>query len=349
VTSKTTNRLMLVATLAMFLAAMFVLYHQLGTTRLSDVLDRLGSMPMGALMGAVLLTVASYLVLTGYDFLALRYTRRKLRPGEVMFASFTAFAFSNSIGFALVSGGSVRYRIYSALGLRAVEIGEIVVFCTLSYALGVCMAAGLMLVLDPVAMAGVLRVPPALASLAGAVLVAIPTAYLAATLIRRRPIRLHRYHLRLPTFGIGVAQIVLASIDQLLAGAVVYVLLAPGQDLSFGAFLGVYLVAAPASVLSLVPGGLGVLETLIVLLLPQAPRGALLGALVAYRFIYFLLPLALAVTWVTLLQVARVPSDLGWLARAVGAVHARLTGGRHQKRRRDKPAAAAKALSEAPR
>jgi phosphatidylglycerol lysyltransferase len=347
VTSRTANRLTLLAMLAMFVAAIVVLYHQLQATRPAEVLDRLAGMPAASIVAAVLLTALSYLVLTCYDFLALRYVRRKLRAREVLFASFTAFAFSNSIGVALLSGGSVRYRMYSALGLRAVEIGEIVVFCTLSYALGVCLDAGLMLVIVP-AMAGVLHVPRSLALLIGAALVAVPTLYLAATLIRRRPIRLGRYHLRLPSVRIGVAQIALASIDQVLAGAVLYALLAPGQHIAFVDFLGVYLVAAPASVLSLVPGGLGVLETLIVLLLAQAPKGAILGTLVAYRFIYFLLPLALAMALVAGLQIARAPSDLGWLAGAVKGLHARLAAAT-RKDKGDKAETATRAFGEAPR
>ncbi len=324
-TSKTANRLTLGAMLAMFLAAMFVLYRQLEATRLADVVGRLGSMPAAALVAAVLLTVVSYLVLTGYDFLALRYVRRTLRPRAVMFASFAAYAFSNSIGLALLSGGSVRYRMYSALGLRAVEIGEIVVFCTVSYVLGVCTDAGLMLVLDSHATASLLRLPPPLAQLVGGALLAVPIAYLAAALIRRHPIRLGRYGLRPPSLGLGLAQVALASLDQLVAAAVVYVLLAPGQEISFVSFLAVYLVAAPASVLSLVPGGLGVLETVIVVLLAQTPKGAVLGTLVAYRFIYFLLPLAVSMACIALAPIARAPIQFPSRARAARTLR-RLSG-----------------------
>ncbi len=82
-------------------------------------------------------TVLSYLLLTGYDFLAVRYVRRRLRFRDLLFASFTAFALSNNLGVQLLSGGSTRYRIYKSYGLGAIEIGAIVVFCTIAYALGV--------------------------------------------------------------------------------------------------------------------------------------------------------------------------------------------------------------------
>ena len=81
-------------------------------------------------------------------FLAVNYVGRRLRIRETLFASFIAFAFSNNLGFALMSGGSVRYRIFTAFGLSPVEIGEIVAFCTLTYGLGVTTVAGLMFLLE---------------------------------------------------------------------------------------------------------------------------------------------------------------------------------------------------------
>ncbi len=348
-TAKLANRLTLGATLAMFLAALFVLYRQLETTPLSDVLNRLGALPVDVIATAVALTAASYLVLTGYDFLALAYVRRKLRPREVLFASFVAFAFSNAMGLALLSGGSVRYRIYSALGLRAVEIGEIVAFCTLSYALGVCADAGLVLLVDPFGMAALLHLPDWLALVCGVALLLLPVSYLAATMFYRRPIRIGSYALRLPSPRLGLAQIALASLDQLVAGSVVYVLLAHGQEIPFLTFAGVYLTAAPAAVASLVPGGLGVFETMVVVLLPHMPKGALLGALVAYRVIYFLLPLALALGCALVMQLARAPADLTALARAAGALQERLAN-RVQKLKKggtETPRRGAKAFGEA--
>jgi glycosyltransferase 2 family protein len=101
--------------------------------------------------------------------------------------------------------------------------------------------------------------------------------------------------LRLPSIEQSLTQIALASVDQAIAAAVLYVLLPSNAAIDFATFLGIYIVAAPLSLLSLVPGGLGVFETALLVVLADSPKAASLASLIAYRFIYFLLPLALAV------------------------------------------------------
>jgi phosphatidylglycerol lysyltransferase len=117
------DRLALAATAVIFCAALAVLYREFASITPREVLARLAAMPAHWVLAAVALTAASYLLLTGYDFLALRYVGRRLRLRDVLLASFTAFAFSNNLGFQLLSGGSTRYRVYSSLGLDAVAIG----------------------------------------------------------------------------------------------------------------------------------------------------------------------------------------------------------------------------------
>jgi uncharacterized membrane protein YbhN (UPF0104 family) len=295
VTVKTTNRLTLVIALAMFAAAIFVLYHELANTRLADVLDYAKVMPKTRILGAVALTATSYLLLSGYDFLALHYARKRLRLAQVLFASFAAFALSNNLGFALVSGGSVRYRIYSGYGLTPVEIGEVVAFCTLSYALGVTTVGGLMLIFEPVSLASIFRLPWQLVQATGMMLLAASVVYLAVVAAWPKPISLGSYRLRLPSIEQAAAQTLLASVDQAIAGAVLYVLLPPSVAIDFATFLGIYVIAAPLSLLSLVPGGLGVFETALLVMLANTPKAASLASLVTYRFIYFLVPLVIAV------------------------------------------------------
>jgi uncharacterized membrane protein YbhN (UPF0104 family) len=129
----------------------------------------------------------------------------------------------------------------------------------------------------------------------GIALLGIVVAYVAVVATRWPSIPIGRYKLRLPTTGQGILQIALASIDQVLAGMVLYAPLPPRATIDFATFLGTYVIAAPLSFLSLVPGGVGVFETALVVMLGQTPKAASLASLVAYRSIYFLLPLALAV------------------------------------------------------
>ncbi len=142
------DRLAFAITAAIFCAAIVVLIREFGGVSLPEVLARLGAMPTWRIAAAAGLTATSYLLLTGYDYLALRYARHRLPFRDVVFASFTAFTLSNNVGFHILSGGSVRYRVYSRLGLNAVAVGEVVAFCSFAYALGVMTLAGLLALFD---------------------------------------------------------------------------------------------------------------------------------------------------------------------------------------------------------
>ena len=304
----------------MFFAAIFILYRDLENTRLIDVVGSLEALPKTRVIVALALTAASYLLLTAYDFLALNYVGHKLQWWETLFASFIAFSFSNNLGFALMSGGSVRYWIYTGFGLGPVEIWETVAFCTLTYGLGVTSVGGLMFLLDPAGIASILNLPRLLLRAAGIAMVVVVAAYLIIIVARRGPIALWRYHLRLPSLGCGLMQISVAAFDQALAAGVVYVLLPPDTQITFHVFLGIYVIAAPISLLSLVPGGLGVFETVVVTLLVGPSKAVLLGSLIAYRLIYFILPFASAILLVTIYEMRRSSHESGWLGQLLGVL-----------------------------
>jgi uncharacterized membrane protein YbhN (UPF0104 family) len=291
------DRLAFLATVVIFCAAIVVLVREFQGVSLHAVLDRLSAMPLRGIVAAMALTAASYLLLTGYDMLALRYVGRQLPLRDVIFASFTAFVLSNNVGFQILSGGSIRYRLYSRLGLDAVAIGEVVAFCSFAYVLGVVTVGGVLVLSDPGTFAALLNVPRPLVIACGAILLAVSLGYLAVAAWWRAPIALGRYQLRPPSLSLAVAQVVLASADAVLAATVMYVLLPTELDFSYRYFLGIYTIAATASILSLVPGGLGVFETAITVLAAPPSKAAALGVLFIYRLIYFILPLVIALAW----------------------------------------------------
>jgi uncharacterized membrane protein YbhN (UPF0104 family) len=287
------DRFALAATVFIFAAAVVVLVRQFADVSLHEVLARLAAMPGHQIVAALALTAANYLCLTGYDFLALRYIGRRVRFRDTVFASFTAFAISNNIGFQLFSGASIRYRIYSSFGLPATDIGKLVTFCAIAYALGIVTVGALLALTEPDAIGALLHLPRFVILIAGLGLLAVSAAYLA-TAARCRSIGIGRYALKLPSPAIALTQVALASVDAALAGSVMYVLLPPDMAVTYHYFLGVYLVAATVSVLSPVPGGLGVFETAITIMMAPTSKAAALGVFAAYRAIYFILPLAIA-------------------------------------------------------
>jgi uncharacterized membrane protein YbhN (UPF0104 family) len=291
------DRIVLIATISIFGAAIAVLYDQLRSVSPYEVFAALAAMPGYQIEAAIGLTAASYLLLTGYDFLALRYVRGRLRFRDVLFTSFTAFAFSNNLGLQLLSGGSTRYRIYSNLGLSGGTILHIVGFCTFTYALGVIAVGGTVFVFEPAEVASRLNLPQPVVLVAGLALLAFIAAYLAVAARWRGPVAFRGLRLRPPQLMLATLQVALASIDAVLAGTVFYVLLPVGFELGFWAYLGVYVIAATTSVLSLVPGGLGVFETAILLMTAPPSKAAALGAFLAYRMIYFVVPFIVAIAW----------------------------------------------------
>jgi uncharacterized membrane protein YbhN (UPF0104 family) len=113
--------------------------------------------------------------------------------------------------------------------------------------------------------------------------------------LRRSPIELGGYRLRQSRLSLALVQVTLASLDAVLAGTVLYALLPADLGLTYQSYLTVYVIGATVSVLSLVPGGLGVFETTITVLTAPLSKATALGAFFAYRMIYFILPLVVAI------------------------------------------------------
>jgi phosphatidylglycerol lysyltransferase len=282
-----------VAGLVLFLAALGVLRIELRTVSWAELMNDVVRVPRADLALAIALTVLNYLVLTGYDLVAFVYIRKTLPRARVMLTSFLAYAIANNVSFAMLSGASVRYRFYSRSGVTGEELSRIIFSYSVTFWLGLFALGGLSLLVMPLSMPGQLP-GGGLASVAGWLLILIPPAYLAATVLRRAPVRLWKLALTLPTPRVAVAQLALSVTDWALAGGVLYALLPPSA-LSFPPFMGVFLVSILLGMASHVPGGLGVFEGLMVLLLkPYLDSSQLLPALVVYRVVYYLLPLTVA-------------------------------------------------------
>jgi phosphatidylglycerol lysyltransferase len=279
--------------LTLFVVALLVLRHELHAVSYRELSDAVFGSSPSAILLAVLLTALNYLVLTGYDLLALRYVGRPLPTGRVMFASFVAYAIQYNVGFGWVSGASVRYRFYSRWGVTPGELSRIVVFYTTTFWIGLLVLGGLTLVVDP--LPTLHQVPGHQASrVVGALLLGLCLAYAVAAATRRGALHLGRLALALPEPRLVAGQFVLSLLDWVLAAGVAWVLLPSGRP-AFLLFVGAFLAAQLVAMVSHVPGGVGVFETLLVLLLkPALPVSAVLPALLLFRVVYYLLPLAVA-------------------------------------------------------
>jgi phosphatidylglycerol lysyltransferase len=281
--------------LILFAGALWILGHEVQTVRLQHILPEIKAIPGERFWPAVVLTVLSYTLMTGYDFLAIRFIKHTLSIGKIALASFLGYAFSNNIGLSMLAGASVRYRLYSGWGLSALDITKMVSFCTVSLWLGFFGLGGAVFVWEPLAIPPGWHVPFATVQPLGVMLLSVLAAYLALAVSRKQPLRFRDWELTLPSSGILLAQVLLACLDWLLAATVLYALLPSALPLPFARFLGIYLLAQLAGLASQIPGGLGVFETAIMVLVSgTSAQSQLLGALIAYRGIYYLAPLAVA-------------------------------------------------------
>jgi phosphatidylglycerol lysyltransferase len=302
----------------LFAAALWALDRELAGHDLGDIVAELRATRGSVLLAALALTVLSHVALTGYDVLALRYIGRRLPYAKVGLASFIASTFSHSLSPGLLTGGSVRYRLYTTYGLSAGEVAELVAFGTFTFGLGFVALIGLWLTLDPRVFTS-LGLPIAALRAAGLLCLGSTTAYLLVCALRRAPVTTHGWQLRIPSLPLALGQIAIASLDSALAAAAAYVLLPEGLSVSYLAFFGIFLLATGAGIISHVPGGLGVFETVVLLLVPgEAPAPAILGGLLAYRVIYYLVPLATAVTLLAGNEIRRAGAKLDRVHAAMG-------------------------------
>jgi len=280
--------------LALFITALEVLRRQLRTiswhTLVADILNT----PRDRLLTAIGFVILNYAILAGYDLIALASIKKRLPLRRVFFTSFVAYAVANNVGFAILSGASVRYRFYSRLGITAQELSRIVFSFTVTFWLGIFTLGGLSLALSPLPSLEALPGGAVLPQL-GWLFAATAPAYFVLTVVRRAPLRIRGLELPLPPLKLAIAQLLVSATDWALAAGALFKLL-PVSSAPFVKVMGAFLAAQLFGLLSHVPGGIGVFESLMVLLLdPYLTSDHLLPSLVVFRVIYYVLPLAVAI------------------------------------------------------
>jgi phosphatidylglycerol lysyltransferase len=303
----------------LFAAALWVLHHELQQYHYHEVMRHIEELSATRLLLALALTMLSYLVLTGYDLLSFRYIHHPLAYQKIALASFIGYAFSHTIGFAVLTGGSIRYRFYSTWGLSTSEITNVVAFNGVTFWFGFLTLGGLAFLLEPLALPASFHLPVTSLRPLGAVFLLIVAAYIGASIYRPVPFTIRDWEFHFPTPALATTQVVLSSLDWALAGSVLYTLLPLGQPLSYPHFLGIYLLAQLAGLVSQVPGGLGVFETvMLVFLTPAVPAAAVLAALFTYRGLYYFLPFVVAAVLLGVHELLQRKDEIKNVSRMVG-------------------------------
>ncbi|MGE0159238.1 MAG: lysylphosphatidylglycerol synthase domain-containing protein [Gemmatimonadales bacterium] len=303
------------ANLALFGLALAAVDRLLAEYHLGDIGRALGEIPLAATVGALALSLLGYVALVGYDYVGFRILGRPRRFREVLVPSFVSFAVSASAPASMVTGGGVRYKMYSSRGLSAADATALAVVDAISWVLGLLFLAGVALLVRPVPEALVGKWGALSGRSVGTILLSALAAYFVLAARKRRPLRIRGVVLPAPKPRLAWAQLGVSVADWLLTAGSLYVVLGTVEPVNFLDFLLTFFVAQAATLIVPVPGGIGVFEAIVLLLRPGEATGpAVLAALLVYRVAYYLLPLALAGV-VVVVQEVRRGEDRGPMAR----------------------------------
>ncbi|HXZ84074.1 MAG TPA: YbhN family protein, partial [Myxococcota bacterium] len=229
--------------IALFCAAIWILGREIRHYQVGDVLAHLRAIPSSQLLVGLWLTALSYLALTGYDTLAVRYVGTQLRYGRIALTSFIAYVFSHNIGLAFFGGSAVRFRMFSSYGLRASEIARVAVFNVLTFWLGFAALGGAVLALEPARLPRAWLSPDANSRPIGIILWILLALYLTYSAARReRSFTVFGFEVAIPPLRLTLAQIAISMIDWTLAAGVLYALLPRGAGLTFPQLLSAYML-----------------------------------------------------------------------------------------------------------
>jgi uncharacterized membrane protein YbhN (UPF0104 family) len=272
------------------LLALWLLWRGLHRYSLSQVVASVRAVPLFHLVLAFFAAAASYLCLTAFDWLALRHLGRSLPYRRIAIASFVSLSIAHSIGFAGLSSGPIRYRFYSRWGLDAADVAQLVVHCGTTVALGLLTLGGVALLLSPDIAAGFAGFSGSIAIVAGVACLLAVALYLLAASVIRKEWRIRGHLIRMPRLQIALAQVVVGTLNFACVAGCLYAVVSSVSDAGYGQVAATYVTGNLATLVTHVPGGLGVIEGTVMYLLHGG--GRLVGPLLVFRAAYFLVPLA---------------------------------------------------------
>jgi uncharacterized membrane protein YbhN (UPF0104 family) len=242
------------------------------------------------LLGVLALCTLSHALYGCYDLIGRRHTRHRVPRWRSWAIAVTSYAFNLNLG-SLVGSVGMRVRLYARAGLDEATVAQIIGLSLATNWLGYGLVAGCVFASGVVKLPAEAHLGEAAFRGLGVLMILLAATYVfACTKMEGRRWRVGARLLQLPSARLALMQLVVASVNWALMASAMYLLL--GGKVSYVATLGVMLVASIAGVVTPIPGGLGVLEAVYLALLSgTVGQGRLMGALLAYRALYYLVPL----------------------------------------------------------
>lgn len=282
--------LLRVVMLAAVIGAGYLLFQTLRQYTLDEIWTAMRAIPVTHLLLGLAFAFASYLCLSCFDALGVRYAGRRLPFHKTALASFVSLSIGHNVGIAALSSGAVRYRYYARWGLSAEDVTKIVLFCGVTVALGLMTLGGASLLLRPQDAADMTGLSSGAIFAIGLVSLIAPVVYLVLAAMVKTPLTLRSWTFQMPSLPIAAGQILVGTVNFAFVAASLHQMLSAFAEASYLKVASVSIIANVAAIISHVPGGIGVLEATVAHILPGAESVA---AVIAFRVVYYFIPLAI--------------------------------------------------------
>jgi uncharacterized membrane protein YbhN (UPF0104 family) len=292
--SSSVHRLLPVISILIAVAAAGFLWHHLRHIQFAQVWATLSSYPPWVLLGALSCAAMSFALLGVYEALMLRVVGQPLGWRRPMLVSTIATPIGHAVGLAALTAGAMRYRLYAKEGVSKGQVARLVVLTAMPFFLGMMLLIDLVLVFGAPQAALALHLPESLLVGVGCLGLLKDLGVLIFVALCKKPFSLGKLFIGAPSLPLTLMQWMLGVCEILLVATVLYLLMPRDIGLSIAGFLAAYLIGIIISQASHVPAGLGVLEASLLLMMPQVAPERLLAGVLAYRIIFEVLPLVVA-------------------------------------------------------
>ncbi|WP_027574753.1 lysylphosphatidylglycerol synthase domain-containing protein [Bradyrhizobium sp. WSM1743] len=298
------HKLGVVISIAVIGIACYVLYHMLRGIDFNEVLEAIKSTEPSQIAMAALFVAAGYFTLTFYDLFATRAIGHSHVPYRInALAAFTSYSIGHNVGASVFTGGAVRYRIYSAYGLNAIDVAKICFLAGLTFWLGNAAVLGLGISYHPEAAASIDQLPPWLNRTLALMIIVALVGYVVWVWTQPRVVGRGPWTVVLPGGPLTLLQIVIGIVDLGFCALAMYVLVPDEPNLGFVVVAVIFVSATLLGFASHSPGGLGVFDAAMLVGLWQMDREELLGGMLLFRVLYYLSPFVLSVILLTFREV----------------------------------------------
>jgi glycosyltransferase 2 family protein len=289
------SRIGIALSTAIVALAVVALYHNLRDIDLDDLMDALRDTDRHDVVRASLFVAAGYFTLTFYDLFALRTIGRGEVPySAAALAGFTSYSVGHNVGASVLTGGAVRYRIYSAYGLDAIAVAKVCFIAGLTFWLGNATVLGLGITYAPLAASSIDQLPPWLNRLSAIMILVVLASYIAWVWRSPRTIGRSGWKVTLPGGPLTLLQIGIGILDLAFCAMAMFMLVPDDPNIGFVSLAVIFVSATLLGFASSAPGGIGVFDAAMLVALWQFEKEDLLAGLLVFRLLYYVVPFVIS-------------------------------------------------------